>query len=569
MTKKALQIFSSSWLLPLFLISMAEYGVAQQQLPQGDNQEQYYRLLQISGEVDERASMLLRPVVPGGGLSQGVQWLSNTPDNDLFVNREEEKFRISFYEPVWFQSLNTVLPRGGLDGSIWQGKGYNTSVSGGFYANYGPLHLTYRPQMGFAQNQSFDLGPYEPPVIRTSYFRGEASEYAYRSFRGTVDAPVRFGPDLYSWFDLGDSSLELRFYELSVGLSNQRIWTGPGIHNSIQFGYNGPGFLHVRLGTFRPIETMIGDFELMYLFGGIRKSDFYSDGVRNMDSVNSLSIVYSPWFAPGLSIGVLRTFLQAYPESFSEYRGQVKKLYEPVSKIKLVNEENPSGSDPDNQIASFFARWYVPDSGFELYFEYGRNDHNVRLRDFRNHIDHARAYLLGMQKTTYLAQDRFIAVGVELMQSETPRNTLLRAPASPLGGWYTHAQQVAGFSNRGQLLGTSFGPGANVQMVTADLFADRGLLGATVARIVYHNSKVDQYFEQLLSKNDPFTERWQIRNVEFMVGLRSTFFTAYDLEIGASIEQSWILNHHNIASNDTGNTRFELTIRKKLDGWLR
>ena len=569
MTKKALHVFNNSWLLAFFIISLAEYGIAQQQLPQGDIQEQYYRLLQISGEVDEPASMLLRPVVPVEDLDRGYQWLINTRDNEGIVNREEKPFRISFYEPVWFQSLNTALPRGGLDGAIWQGKGYNTSVNGGFYATYGPLHLTFRPEVGFAQNQSFDLGPHDRPVIRSSYFRGEASEYAYRNFRGTIDAPVRFGPDPYSWFDLGDSSVELRFSDISVGLSNQRIWTGPGIHNSLQFGYNAPGFLHVRLGTFRPLQTKVGDFELMYLFGGIRKSDFYSDGVRNMDSVNSLSIVYSPWFARGLSIGVLRTFLQAYPDSFSEFRGQVKKLYEPVSKIKLVNEENPTGSDPDNQIASFFARWYVPDSGFEIYFEYGRNDHNVRLRDFRNHIDHARAYIIGMQKTAYLERDRFLAIGAELMQSETPRNTLLRAPASPPGGWYTHAQQVAGFTNHGQILGTEFGPGANVQMVTADLFTERGLLGATLARIVYHNSKVDEYSEQLLSQNDPLTERWQIRNVEFMIGLRSTFFTAFDLEIGATVEQSWILNHHNIASNDTGNTRFELIIRKKLKGWLR
>src|SRR6056297_4152341 len=104
MTKKALHVFNNSWLLAFFIISLAEYGIAQQQLPQGDIQEQYYRLLQISGEVDEPASMLLRPVVPVEDLDRGYQWLINTRDNEGIVNREEKPFRISFYEPVWFQS---------------------------------------------------------------------------------------------------------------------------------------------------------------------------------------------------------------------------------------------------------------------------------------------------------------------------------------------------------------------------------------------------------------------------------------------------------------------------------
>lgn len=543
--------------------------MSQINLPVNDGLEYYYRLLQVSDITDDTSSFTLRPVFSKTENIRSNPWQSIAAYESDPVNYMPLSFgELNFYEPVWFQSYNTRLPRGGQDGAIWQGKGYNTALTTGFYLSYGPVHLKFRPQIGVSQNLSFDLGPYDPPQISTYYFRGEASEFAYRDFGGRIDQPVRFGPDSYSWFDLGDSSFELRFSDFSASLSNQRIWTGPGIHNSLQYGYNGPGFFHLRLGTFRPFETRIGAFEIMYVFGGIRKSDYFHEEVRNLHSVNSLAFVYSPRFAQGLSFGALRTFIHRYPKDFSEYLDQVSKIYESTVRVGLQDEENPTGHDPDNQVASIFSRWYFPDSGFELYFEYGRNDHNVDLRDFRKQPNHHRAYLLGMQKTWKIANNSLLAFGTEIMQSETPRSSLLRGNQH-LGGWYVHSQQVVGFTNRGQILGTSFGPGANVQMFTSDFFNNNGLIGLTLARVVYHNSRTDQYFNRLLEANNLNVERWEIRNVEFMAGLRAILFTKYNLEIGAKIEQSWILNHHNIASNDKVNTRFEITLRKHLNGWIR
>lgn len=548
--------------------SVPTYMNAQQVLPQGDLYEHYYRLLQISGVVEDRSSFQIRPFVPTNNITGPQPWKNVAEDGKTNVSDKGKRYSIHYFEPVWFQSFNTNLPRGGQDGAIWQGKGYNINFSTGVYFHYGPFHLTFRPQLGIAQNRSFDTGPYSPPMIRTYYLRSRADEFAYPSFRGMIDQPVRFGPDSYSWADLGDSSAEIRVSDFSLSLSNQRIWSGPGVHNSLQYGFNGPGFLHFRLGTFRPFETKIGAFEMMYIFGGLRKSDYFHDEVHNVHSVNSLSLTYSPRFAKGLSVGAIRTFIHQYPEDFSAFRTQAAKLFESTVRVGLQDEDNPTGFDPDNQIASVFARWHFPDAGLEFYFEYGRNDHNINLRDFRNHINHHRAYLIGMQKTHTINKDRFLAAGIEIMQSETPRSSLLRGEGY-LGGWYTHANQVVGFTNRGQILGSPFGPGANVQMVTADLFDTRGLAGIKLGRIVYHNSRVDQFFNSILAENRTETERREVRNVELVAGVRASLFTIHDFELGASIQHSWILNHHNIEGNDVMNTRFELTVRKQLDGWLR
>lgn len=576
-TRKIIKITSlnrfATALLLLVLIT-AHSLTAQTYIPQGDQLGTLYRLHQIHGINSATSSFLLRPVVSvseseyNEGENRTGFYHYHTEDTGFSIAGFNSDIKVHLFEPVWFQSYNTALPRGGMDGAAWQGRGYNSSFSTGFYMNSRPLHLTLRPVFGIAQNRSFDLGPYDPPRIRTNYYRGTAGEYAYRGFRGGVDQPIRFGPDSYSWLDLGDSSLEVRFQGFSAALSNQRLWTGPGIHNSLQFGYNAPGFLHFRLGTYRPVETPIGSFEGMYIFGGIRKSDYYDENVYDTHSVNALALVYSPKFAPGLSIGAVRTFFHRYPADFMEYWDQSSKLFEAAVRVGLQSEENPSGYDPDNQVGSVFARWFFPESGFELYFEYGRNDHNADLRDFRAHPNHHRAYLLGMQKSMKLSNATFLSAGVELLQSETPRSSLLRGNQH-LGGWYTHAQQVVGFTNRGQIMGSRFGPGPNVQMLTVDLYRPENVFGFSLARIARHNSRVDQYFTQIESENAGTVENWEVRNIELLVGFRASLLAPWNLELEFVLEQSLIFNHHNLAGNDTGNTRLEVTIRKRIKGWLR
>lgn len=559
-------------LLPFILITtLFPWNTLRAQSPvmsQGDLTEQLTRIMQNRGEISDPASFLLRPILP-------KQAFSDTLSTPLFTGFSSPEplfyhsaFSLYLFEPVWFNSYNTTLPRGGMDGALWQGRGWNSSLSAGFYSSFGSLHLTFRPLFITAENRYFDPGPYDPPEIRTGYYRGTASEFAYPGFRGRIDYPIRFGDDRFSRFDLGDSSLELRLFGFSAALSNQRLWTGPGVQNSLQFGYHAPGFLHLRLGTSQPFETRIGSFEWLYLFGGVRKSDFYSDGVYDTHSVNSMALTYSPRFLPGLSVGTLRTFFHRYPSDFSEYWDQASKLFEAAVRVGLQNEENPTGYDPDNQVWSVFARWVFPESGFEFYGEYGRNDHNVDLRDLRAMPNHHRAYLMGMQKAFSLSEKQWLNLNLEVMQTENPRTTFIRGRTSYLG-WYTHGQQVVGFTNRGQIMGSRFGPGPNVQMLSAQLFRPEALYGVTLARIARHNSRVDQHFREIERVNpEPVLNR-DVRTIEFLASLRVAFLIPWDLELDLTLEQSLIYNHHNLAGNDVGNTRLEVTVRKRLNGWLR
>ena len=210
---------------------------AQVHIPPAEEFEYYYRILQVSGLSDVSGSFTLRPFSPRGESDDWHPWHSTGYfSNEKKVSSSSRHFHLNLFEPVFFQSYNTQVPRGANDGAIWQGKGYNMAVSAGVYAKAGPLYIFFRPQAGMAQNLEFDLGPYPPAeigVVTEDYF-GEATEFAYRGFRGIIDYVQRYGDATFNWFDLGQSSVELRYSGLRLALSNTLIWTGPAVHNSLQ-----------------------------------------------------------------------------------------------------------------------------------------------------------------------------------------------------------------------------------------------------------------------------------------------------------------------------------------------
>ena len=554
----------------VILTTLFHSAKSQSNFPAGDKEEYYGRLLQITAISYDKATYQLRPYY-------NITSAHQHPWQNIFFKSQDPFYspvryiKVDLFEPVLFQSYNTTLPRGTNDGAIWQGKGYNMAISAGMGFTAGPLHIRFRPVAGYSQNRSFDLGPYARPEIRVEDGRVEASIYAYRDFRGSIDYVQRYGDTDFSWFDLGDSSVELRYAGIKAALSNQRIWTGPSLHTSLHFGYSAPGFRHFYLGTYEPISTFAGSFEFAYIFGGMKQSDYF-DGrnTNSMQSVNSFIFIYSPWFTDHFSIGAIRTYFHPYPSTFGQYKSQARKLFDPGLRGALASGDDTFTDtwDPDNQLASIFFRYYLPSYGIEMYSEYGRNDHNMDWRDFRAHPNHQRAYTLGLLKTFIIPRNRLLAVNLEINQLETNRTSLTRGNEH-LGGWYTHGAQVQGFTNQGQIPGTGYGPGVNIQMVRADLFDPKGSLSVKFARIIYHNSRVDQFFDFIQEKNRFSVERWEVRNVEFLIGAEMTAFLPADFELSVALDQSFIINHHNLKGNDLVNTRLELVIRKRLDRWRR
>ncbi|MDR1099442.1 MAG: hypothetical protein LBL28_03070, partial [Treponema sp.] len=64
---------------------------------------------------------------------------------------------LRIYGPELFMSVNTAAPYGQNDGVLWQGKGFNASLTGGLRFEGWGLELTFKPQLAFSQNLAFEI----------------------------------------------------------------------------------------------------------------------------------------------------------------------------------------------------------------------------------------------------------------------------------------------------------------------------------------------------------------------------------------------------------------------------
>ncbi|HEY8930165.1 MAG TPA: capsule assembly Wzi family protein, partial [Mucilaginibacter sp.] len=134
-----------------------------------------------------------------------------------------------------------------------------------------------------------------------------------------------------------------------------------------------------------------------------------------------------------------------------------------------------------DQIASIFARWLWTGANAEVYFEYGREDHNWDARDFLLDPEHSRAYTMGFRKIFGLDNrpDEQIQVGFETTQLNMSEDDVVNRKA---GYWYAHSQVVAGYTNYGEILGAGIGPGGGLQTINVDWISGIKRVGLQVQR---------------------------------------------------------------------------------------
>jgi hypothetical protein len=175
----------------------------------------------------------------------------------------------------------------------------------------------------------------------------------------------------------------------------------------------------------------------------------------------------------GLEIGVARFYHSIWPKEGIP-RSYLSKPFEDIFKVSLGSSPGfDSTTDRgigDNQLASAFARWVFPKSGFEAYGEYGREDHNWSRRDFIQEPDHSRIYGLGMRKVVSADSSHLTAFRTEMINYEMP--TLGRNRGE--GAVYFHGIVHQGHTNRGQPLGADAGTGSGAASLIAWDQYDKG-----------------------------------------------------------------------------------------------
>jgi hypothetical protein len=384
---------------------------------------------------------------------------------------------------------NTTFPYGSNDGAIWAGRGLTSSVEGGFVVKAGPLSAVLNP-VGFrAENKAFTLIP-----------NGQTGNQTYGDgqFPTAIDRPQRFGSTAYSRLDPGQTTIRLDVLGTTAGISTADMGWGPMQHYEYITGSNAPGIPHIFLGTSAPVGTWIGRIHTQVIWGRIDQSDFSPvTGTKHYSSTaetgtrrfaTGLVGVFQPRGIDGLEIGAARFFQSVWPKEGIP-RSYLTKSFSSILKKNVkpsLGFLDPQGGG-DNQLASVFARWMLPRSGFEVYTEYGHEDHNYNLRDLVQEPDHSRTLGLGARKVIRADSLHVSAFRAEMIDYELP--TLARNRGE--GGIYIHGLLAQGHTSLGQVIGADAGVGTGgASTVAWDRFTPRNALSVSVSRVVRQQTGV-------------------------------------------------------------------------------
>ncbi|MEI8109592.1 MAG: capsule assembly Wzi family protein [Chitinophagia bacterium] len=412
----------------LLFICLLSYKSNAQQVIIGSLEEDSLRIAQLAGKFSSQLSFSVRPV-------------------------ELHPTKISWRKPVFkilpatvITQFNSAKPFGWNDGAMIAANGLQIMGRTGIYARYGIIEVQLAPEWVYAANKEYENSP------------------EWGSNAG----------GLYNKIFPGQSSAGIRIGSLSLGISTQNLWWGPGQRSSLLMSNNAPGFLHAYIRSNRPAKTPIGTFEWQLI--GARLDSDSSRPYENMHLKltpvtypsswryqSAFVITYQPKWIPGLFLGMTRT-LQRYQKDIGLGGTSFLSRYVPViTKAFLKQNEQNDDAENTDQLASFFFRWLLPKSGWEFYGEWGYNDYNQNVRDYVMDATHSVAYIIGASKLYELRKHQ-LWVGVESLQQSESASNLLRGA----GNWYVHGGDN-GYTHWNQIIGAGVGYGANLQSVWAKI----------------------------------------------------------------------------------------------------
>lgn len=515
-----------------------------QEATPGSELERYLRVLQLAGETP------LYPWSVRGFSPEEIDHLAPRDTRHPWARwlrppapRGPPGLEVAVLRPDVGVVYNSSFPWAHSDGVVWAGRGVTGVVQMGIQARYGPLSLTLDPILFSAQNQAFALVP-----------NGVAGAGQYRDATtpNTIDYPQRFGATPYSRIDPGQSTLWLEAFGLEAGVSTaQQLW-GPGITQQLVLSNAGPGYLHVFVGTSRPLDLWIGHLHGRIETGKLEQSAYSpmppAQGTRLMSGA---VITFVPRWTPGLEVGLARFFEQFWQgwhlsDLLIPFQGFLS------TQINLARKYDPNSPDyaPQHQTASVFARWAFPASGFELFGEFARDDRNYNLRDLLGEPDHISGYLLGFMKTVRRMDGNLVAFRAEIVNGRTTDLARVRGEAP----FYVHTPILQGNTNRGIILGSPLlAAGGSGEVLGMDRYQPDGRWTVEASRAAY---PVAPYQE-----GAP-TGGW---NVDYALRVeRLLFLHGWDLT--AAVTGVYELNHN--FARDAFNLRLDLGTRVGLD-WLK
>lgn len=422
--------------------------------------------LVTSEDVDRQRSRQLLAGVPAG---QSLL-LRSTSSLTVPMAREGHGWRAAHLSPQFLFVTNSALPFSQNNGALWAGKGLSTRTILGFKVENARVRFLFAPEIVISANTDWllrhDFYAPEVPPDRSPF----TSPYYVGAF--TIDQPMRLGDEPIRRFDLGQSTAMLTGRRIEFGLSNENEWWGPGIRNAIVLSNNAPGFPHLFLRTARPIDTRLGAVELRWLVGRLTESRYFDTvSTNNIRSLTSVAATLQTGWDPNLSVGLARS-VYATATGWGQIPWRWFHAFARTSR-------SDSSTVKKDQLFSLFARWVFPSEGVEVYGEWARTELRPSLRDLLIAPNHSQGYTLGLQWRAPEWRGGAFRVQSEITQLEQSATFRDR----PVGSWYTSTRVIQGYTNRGEVIGASIGPGASSQWFAVDYLKPGWRVGAFAGRI--------------------------------------------------------------------------------------
>lgn len=474
-------------------------------------------------------------------------WKSSSENTNWFTNGLNRSVALKIYGPEWFNSYNTAAPYGQNDGALWQGKGYNTSLTAGVRLEAYGFEVTVKPQVAFSQNLGFEI---MPGVY--------GSEYSY-FWAGNIDLVQRYGDSSFWTFDWGDTELRWSWNTFTIGFGFQSPWLGPAWLNPMLGSNNSGTYPKFDIGLRRTKVTLpwlgwyIGDIEGRIWCGKLSESDYFdNDSSNDYRQLTGFSIAYSPAFLPELTFSINKISIARWDEK----------------SIKYLNPFYDTNAVED-QKCSFAVDLLFPAVGFEFYGELGLDDYNSR--GFANPF-HTAIYTIGakkeisfFQKFSYFKKFNIRPeIIFEWNNFEMSQDFQLQWHYM---GYYSHGLIKQGYTQNGQIIGAGSGYFGNSQYLALRTYFSKGditfFIHFNKPDTNYLNNKgIDTKENDWQKEGKTQHDQWGYYKAIRTFGCTANFFATKFLLISTNINGSWIINSaYKQQDKGFGNYYFSLSLK--------
>jgi hypothetical protein len=405
------------------------------------------------------------------------------------------------------QQNNSLQPTSFNDGNMYPARGWQERYSYGVNLKLLIFDINYQPEKLTVQN------------LRQEYYAGNTGDgnFMFKYFgmvANNIDNFRQFGFDRIEETTLGQSRAGIKFNYLAAGVSNENIWWGPGKRNSLVFTNNAAGFQHYYLKTVEPIKTYIGSFELAGVVGKLEPTKYFEIDQAQLDicqpckvfknlderEIDGITINYQPKWVPNFYIGY------AYSRQF--YRNATNTLGDTVDFFSKNLQKQ--------EVGSMFFRFSIPEDHAEFYGEMGLpNEAPWPWKFFKERM--RPAFVFGATKLVPLKLfDSYLSLNVEFTQLQLMNPRDIFYEGYPFAGgksnsWYQSTIVNQGWSNNGQLMGSSIGPGSNNQSISLSWNKGYNKIGVFAERTVFNNDfYYSVYFNPYASNGYGYYNRYWV-----------------------------------------------------------